>query len=112
MLTVLDHPLITHKLTQMRDKNCGTKDFREHLDEIAELMAYEVCRELPEGVRVILCRMRGLESSRFSKLKPKKWKWRRTVTLHFEDHTDDVLQWAQTLDRRAFNAKLEEWYNE
>ena len=46
MLTVLDHPLITHKLTQMRDKNCGTKDFREHLDEIAELMAYEVSKTL------------------------------------------------------------------
>ena len=75
-------------------------------------MAYEVCRELPENVRVILCRMRGLESSRFSKLKPKQFKWRRTVTMHFEDHTDDVRMWAQTLDRRGFNAKLETWYNE
>lgn len=74
-------------------------------------MAYEVCRELPAGVRVILCRMRGLETSRFSKLKPKKWKWRRTVTLHFEDHTDEVRQWAQTLEKREFNEKLEEWYN-
>ena len=74
-------------------------------------MAYEVCRELPENVRVILCRMRGLESSRFSKLKPKQWKWRRTVTMHFEDHTSDVRAWAQTLDRRAFNERLEEWYN-
>ena len=74
-------------------------------------MAYEVCRELPEGVHVILCRMRGLETSRFSKLKPKQHKWRRTVTLHFEDHTNDVRQWAQTLARRAFNEKLEEWYN-
>jgi len=74
-------------------------------------MAYEVCRELPAGVRVILCRMRGLESSRWSKLKPKQWKWRRTVTLHFEDHTDDVRQWAQTLTRREFNEKLENWYN-
>ena len=74
-------------------------------------MAYEVCRELPADVHVILCRMRGLETSRFSKLKPKKWKWRRTVTLHFEDHTDEVRQWAQTLDKRAFNEKLEEWYN-
>ncbi len=74
-------------------------------------MAYEVCRELPTGVRVILCRMRGLESSRWSKLKPKQWKWRRTVTLHFEDHTDDVRQWAQTLTRREFNEKLENWYN-
>lgn len=75
-------------------------------------MAYEVCRELPAGVRVILCRMRGLETSRFSKLKPKEWKWRRTVTMVFEDHTDDVRQWAQTLDRRAFNEQLENWYNE
>ena len=74
-------------------------------------MAYEVCRELPEGVRVILCRMRGLETSRWSKLKPKKWKWRRTVTLLFEDHTDDVRQWAQTMERRAFNEQLENWYN-
>lgn len=75
-------------------------------------MAYEVCRELPQGVRVILCRMKGLESSRWSRLKPKKWKWRRTVTLHFEDHTDELRRWAQTLDRRAFNEKLENWYNE
>ena len=74
-------------------------------------MAYEVCRELPDNVRVILCRMRGLESSRWSKLKPKQWKWRRTVTIVFEDHTDDVHRWAQTLDRRAFNEQLENWYN-
>ena len=75
-------------------------------------LAYEVSRELPEGVRVILCRMRGLESSIWSKLKPKKWKWRRTVTVVFEDHTDEVRTWAQTLDKRAFNEKLEEWYNQ
>ena len=74
-------------------------------------MAYEVCKALPAGVRVILCRMRGLESSRFSKLQPKQWKWRRTVTMVFEDHTEDVKNWAQTLDKRAFNEKLEEWYN-
>ena len=47
MLEVLNHPLITHKLTIMRNKDTGTKDFRENLDEIAELMAYEVCRDLP-----------------------------------------------------------------
>ncbi len=47
MLEVLNHPLIIHKLTQMRNKETGTKDFRENLDEIAELMAYEVCRDLP-----------------------------------------------------------------
>ena len=75
-------------------------------------MAYEVCRELPANVRVILCRMRGLESSRWSKLQPKQWKWRRTVTMVFEDHTDELRQAAQTLDRRAFNQRLEEWYND
>ncbi len=47
MLTVLNHPLITHKLTHMRKTETTTKGFRENLDEIAELMAYEVCRDLP-----------------------------------------------------------------
>ena len=45
-VTVIDHPLVQHKLTLMRDKNCGTKDFRQLLEEIAMLMAYEVTREL------------------------------------------------------------------
>ena len=47
MLEILNHPLILHKLTILRDKETGTKAFRENLDEIAELMAYEVCRDLP-----------------------------------------------------------------
>lgn len=47
MLKVLNHPLITHKLTQMRKLSTGTKDFRENLDEIAGLMAYEISRDLP-----------------------------------------------------------------
>ena len=47
MVTVLDHPLIKHKLTNLRDENTGHKDFRENLDEVASLMAYEVCRDLP-----------------------------------------------------------------
>jgi len=46
-LTVFDHPLIQHKLTIIRDKNVGTKEFREVVDEIASLMAYEVTRDLP-----------------------------------------------------------------
>ena len=44
---VVDHPLIQHKLTLMRQKDCGTKDFRQLLEEISTLMAYEVTRELP-----------------------------------------------------------------
>ena len=47
MLTVLNHPLITHKLAIMRDENTCTKDFSQQLDEIASLMAYEVSRDLP-----------------------------------------------------------------
>ena len=45
-VTVIDHPLVQHKLTLMRDVRCGTKDFRQLLEEIAMLMAYEVTREL------------------------------------------------------------------
>lgn len=44
---VFDHPLIQHKLSIMRDKNTGTKEFRELLDEISMLMVYEVTRDLP-----------------------------------------------------------------
>lgn len=44
---VLDHPLIQHKLTHIRDKNTGTKEFRELVDEVAMLMAFEITRELP-----------------------------------------------------------------
>lgn len=46
-LHVIDHPLITHKLSIMRDKNTGSKDFRELLNEIAMLMGYELTRDLP-----------------------------------------------------------------
>ncbi len=46
-LHVIDHPLITHKLSIMRNKKTGSKDFRELLEEIAMLMGYEVTRDLP-----------------------------------------------------------------
>ena len=46
-LHIIDHPLITHKLTIMRNKKSGSKDFRELLDEITMLMGYELTRDLP-----------------------------------------------------------------
>ena len=46
-LHIIDHPLITHKLTIMRMKETGTKDFRELLEEISMLMAYEITRDFP-----------------------------------------------------------------
>lgn len=44
---VFDHPLIQHKLTYIRDKNTGTKEFRELVEEVATLMAFEITRDLP-----------------------------------------------------------------
>ena len=46
-LNIVDHPLITHKLSIMRNKKTGSKDFRELLNEIAMLMGYELTRDLP-----------------------------------------------------------------
>ena len=46
-LYVIDHPLITHKLSIMRNKKTGSKDFRELLGEVTMLMGYELTRDLP-----------------------------------------------------------------
>ena len=45
--SLVDHPLVQHKLTLMRDKNCPTAHFRQLIREIALLLAYEVTRDLP-----------------------------------------------------------------
>lgn len=44
---VFDHPLIQHKLTYIREKQTGTKEFRELVDEVATLMAFEITRDMP-----------------------------------------------------------------
>jgi uracil phosphoribosyltransferase len=46
-VTIVDHPLVQHKLTLIRDKNISTKSFRELLKEIGMLLCYEVTRDLP-----------------------------------------------------------------
>ena len=46
-LHVLDHPLIQHKLSILRDKDTGVKEFREIVGEIAALMCYEATRDMP-----------------------------------------------------------------
>ena len=52
-LHVINHPMVQHKLTIMRDKETGSKDFRQLLKEIALLMGYEVTRDIPlEDVEV------------------------------------------------------------
>ena len=45
-LVVIDHPLVQHKLTLLRDKTTGTKEFRALVEELATLLAYEATREL------------------------------------------------------------------
>ncbi len=45
-VVIINHPLVQHKLTFIRDKNTGSKDFREMVKEVAMLMAYEVTRDL------------------------------------------------------------------
>ena len=47
MLKLINHPLITHKLSLIRRKETGTRDFRQNISEIAGLMAYEITRDLP-----------------------------------------------------------------
>ncbi|MEI5909083.1 uracil phosphoribosyltransferase [Bacillus spongiae] len=46
-VVVFDHPLIQHKLTHIRDIDTGTKEFRELVDEVATLMAFDITRDLP-----------------------------------------------------------------
>ncbi len=46
-VTVVDHPLVRHKLTLMREKDRSTKSFRQLLNEIGMLLCYEVTRDLP-----------------------------------------------------------------
>jgi uracil phosphoribosyltransferase len=46
-VTQMNHPLVLHKLALIRDKNTGSKEFRELVEEVAMMMAYEVTRDLP-----------------------------------------------------------------
>ena len=52
-LTIVDHPLVQHKLTLMRDIATSTAVFRQLLREISQLLAYEVTRNLPMSTRQI-----------------------------------------------------------
>jgi len=103
---------------------------QEHEEIGTRQLAYNICGDLPEGVRVICVRTRGLWGSIWSRMGRKTspsfvptfvksvFLWffwapfvpRRRVTMHVEDLTDSVKEWSQ-LTRLEFNRKLEEWYN-
>ncbi len=61
-LTVVDHPLVQHKLTLMRDKGTSTAGFRRLLHEITQLLAYEITREMPLTSTTIETPMEEMES--------------------------------------------------
>ncbi|HVL75257.1 MAG TPA: uracil phosphoribosyltransferase [Noviherbaspirillum sp.] len=61
-LFILDHPLIQHKLTHMRDRETSTRTFRELLRELTLLMGYEVTRELPLTTRRIETPMQAMDA--------------------------------------------------
>lgn len=64
---VLDHSLIKHKITIMRDKNTSTYIFKQNLDEISKLMAYEVTRNIPlrdKEIETPICKVVGKEVDR------------------------------------------------
>ena len=103
----------------------------EHEEIGTRQLAYNICGDLPEGVRVIGVRTRGLWGSIWSRKGRKTspsfvptfiksvFLWffwspfvpRRRVTMHVEDLTDRVKEWSK-LTRLEFNRKLEEWYND
>jgi len=61
-LTIVDHPLVQHKLSLMRDKTTPTNQFRQLLREISHLIAYEVTRDLPLELSDIETPMRSMQA--------------------------------------------------
>jgi uracil phosphoribosyltransferase len=65
-VTVVDHPLVQHKLTLIRDKDLSTKSFRELLSEIGMLLCYEVTRDLPLTTVEIETPLARMQSSKIA----------------------------------------------
>lgn len=52
-VVILDHPLIDHKMAKIRDKNTGTKEFRESVSEVGGLITYEITRDFPTVTKTV-----------------------------------------------------------
>src|ERR1700746_1259553 len=65
-VTIVDHPLVQHKLTLIRDKSISTKSFRELLKEIGMLLCYEVTRDLPLAEVVIETPLAKMHSAKIA----------------------------------------------
>ena len=64
-VTILDHPLIQHKITMLRDVRTGTNEFRKLIEEIAVLMGYEALRDLPRLWQCVRNKAESLEKQGF-----------------------------------------------
>jgi uracil phosphoribosyltransferase len=62
LLHILDHPLIQHKLTHMRDQHTSTRTFRQLLREITLLMGYEITRDLPLALQTVTTPLTTIEA--------------------------------------------------
>lgn len=67
MLHLLKHPLLTHKLATLRNRETGTKEFRHTLKEISGLMAYEISRDLPVKKIIVETPMGRCETEELAK---------------------------------------------
>ena len=55
-VNIINHPLVKHKITLMRDEKTGTREFRILVEEVAMLMGYEAMRDLPQVYGTLLFR--------------------------------------------------------
>lgn len=69
-VTVVDHPLVSHKLTLMRDKNLPTRDFRALASEVGMLLGYEALRDLPLETVTIETPLQAMQAQRLAGKKP------------------------------------------
>src|SRR6516165_1644076 len=65
-VTVVDHPLVQHKLTLVRDKSISTKSFRELIKEIGMLLCYEITRDLPLADVVVETPLARMQSAKIA----------------------------------------------
>lgn len=69
-LTLVDHPLVQHKLSLMRDKSCSTREFRQLLHEIGLFLTYEATRDLPLTTRPVETPLKQMEAPVLAGKKP------------------------------------------
>ena len=98
-VVILNHPLIDHKMMEIRDKRTGTKEFRESVSEVGALITYEITRDfttVPKTIETPICETPVYELEKQGKrkyFKPKNSnKNRRYITENHLTH-----RWAPSL---------------